>query len=84
MAQSKTAAKKKAAPPVQLEGDAARGEQYLTKWLDPRRAERESQRLLTMTAEEVLQVLADVDTARQHAESVFKAVQGLRPEVKLP
>ncbi len=84
MAQSKTTPKKKAAPPLELEGDAARGEQYLMKWLDPRRADRESQRLLTMPVEDVLQALADIDTAREHAQGVFKAIQGLRPDVKLP
>ena len=67
-----------------LAGNATRGHDHLAKWLDPLDAQIETDKIMMMDAEEVRQLLADIDTARAHAVSVFHTILALRPDVKVP
>lgn len=67
-----------------LTGNATRGHDYLAKWLDPLDAQIEIDKIMTMDPEDVRRLLADLDTARVHALSVFHTVRALRPDVKVP
>lgn len=68
-----------------VEGDAGRGEGYLAScWLTKEGGQEASARILTMRAGEVQQLLADLDTAAEHAKSVFEIIRKLRRDVNWP
>lgn len=67
-----------------LAGNAGRGQNQLAKWLNPVTAQIQTDEIMTMDAEDVRHMLADIDTARAHAISVFDTVRALRPDVKVP
>ena len=67
-----------------LAGNAQRGHEHLVKWFDRLNAQTETDRIMRTDAEDVRHMLADIDTARVHAISVFQAIRALRPDVKIP
>ncbi len=67
-----------------LAGNATRGHEQLGRWLDERGAQQESDYVLTCESDVIRQLLADIDTARAHAVSVFQTIRGIRPDVKIP
>lgn len=69
-----------------IHGNATKGHSELLGWwcTEKTGAQRTKDIVADLSADDVEQILAHIQTAKVHAESVFRTILQLRPDVKFP